>query len=306
MARFIVRRLIHLIPTLFGVSVAVFLFVHAIPGSPAIVLAGPNATASMIHAITLQMGLNQPLPVQYVIFLVQAVRGDFGNSLLNGEPTVQLIAYHFMPTAELALAALGIAVVVGVLAGVIAAAHRGSRLDLATMTATTMGISLPPFWLAMLLVAIFAVALRWVPAAGDDGIASFILPAVSLAAPAAAGIARYTRSSVVSALVSDHVRTARSKGVSEAGVLLRHGLRTALLPIVTVIGLQFAFVISGAVVIEVVFAWPGIGMLLINAVESRDYPTIQTLMLLFALEFVFASLCVDILYAVLDPRIQYD
>jgi len=304
--RYIIRRLIQIIPTLFGVSVAIFLFVRAIPGNPAVVMAGLNANAAAIHALTIQYGLNRPIPVQYLLFLRHAFTGNFGTSIQNGAPVISVIAFHLMPTVELALFGLGVAVVIGVSAGVFSAVSPNSRLDYSAMTLAMMGISFPPFWLAMGLVAVFAVGLNWLPSGGNGSAAAFILPAISLGLPAAASVARFTRQSMLGAMVSDYVRTARSKGIAEASVILKHALKNALGPVLTIIGLQFGFLLGGVVVIEVVFAWPGLGSLLVNSVEARDYPVIQALMLLFALEFVLASLIVDIAYAFVDPQVTYD
>lgn len=306
MARFLVRRVLQMIPTLFGVSVAIFLFVRMIPGDPAVVMAGPNATAAVIAALRIQMGLNQPLPVQFAYYIGGLLHGNLGRSLVSQVPVTHLIAIHFMPTFELAVWGMVLAVVLGILAGVVSAVRRNSRLDYSVMTASMMGISFPSFWLGMGLIAIFAVSFHLVPAEGNVGWSSYILPSVTLGTAGAAAIARFTRQSMVATLTSDYIRTARSKGLRETVVVMRHAVKNALAPVITVVGLQFGFLLGGSIVVEDVFSWPGLGNLLIQSVESRDYSTVQALMLLFTLEFIVASLLVDVTYAVVDPRIRYE
>lgn len=306
MAAYFLRRLLQIVPTIFGVSVLAFLFVHAIPGNPAVVMAGPNASTATIRSLSIQFGLNRPLVVQYWYFIANAVTGHFGNSLGDGQPVTKIIGYHFMPTVELAFFGLGLAVVIGVLAGVLSAVKRNSSLDYTVMTLSMMGVSFPAFWLAMMLTALFAVHFRWLPSGGDNGWTSFILPVISLGTSGAASIARFTRQSMVTTLTSDYVRTGRAKGVRESMLVFKHAFKNALGPIITIIGIQFGFLLGGAVVVEVVYAWPGLGNLLITAVESRNYPVIQTLLLLFSLEFILASLLVDVAYAIVNPRVRYD
>lgn len=306
MLRYIVRRIWQLVPILFGVSVVIFLFVRAIPGDPAIVLAGPDATPQDIAILRSRMGLDRPLPVQYAYFLRNLLHGDLGTSLRSGAPVTQEIAAHIGPTVELALAATAIAAVIGLTAGVLSAVRRNTWLDYAVMMSAMFGISFPSFWLGLLLITVFAVTLGWLPSSGNDSWTSLILPAVTLGAPAAASIARFTRSSMLNVLQADYVRTARSKGLPETAVVMRHALRNALITVITVVGLQFGFLMGGSVVVESVFAWPGIGRLLVDSIASRDYPVIQALMLLFSLQFVLISLLVDVLNALVDPRVSYD
>ncbi len=306
MAAYFLRRVLQIIPTIFGVSVLAFLFVHAIPGNPAIFLAGPNASTATIHALTVQFGLDKPLAVQYWYFLINAVHGDFGKSLGDGQPVLRIIGYHFMPTVELAFFGLGLAVVIGILAGIASAVRRNTSLDYTVMTLSMMGVSFPAFWLAMMLIALFAVHFHLLPSGGDQGWKSFILPVISLGTSGAASIARFTRQSMVTTLTSDYVRTGRAKGLRESILIFKHAFKNALGPIITIIGIQFGFLLGGAVVVEVVYAWPGLGNLLITSVEMRNYPVIQTLLLLFALEFILASLLVDVAYALVNPRVRYD
>jgi len=306
MASYLVRRVLQIIPTIIGVSILAFLFIHAIPGNPAIVMAGPNASTQTIHNLSVQFGLDRPLIEQYWYFLVNAVHGQFGTSFGDGQPVTKIIGYHFMPTVELAFFGLGLAVVIGVGAGIISAVRRNSTLDYTVMTLSMMGVSFPAFWLAMMLIALFAVRLHALPSGGDAGWTSFILPVISLGTSGAASIARFTRQSMVTTLTSDYVRTGRAKGVRESALILKHAFKNALGPIITIIGIQFGFLLGGAVVVEVVYAWPGLGNLLITSVESRNYPVIQTLLLLFSLEFILASLLVDIAYAIVNPRVRYD
>ncbi len=306
MWRYLIRRLLELIPTLIGVSIAVFLFIHAIPGDPARLAAGQDATLADVQAMRVRLGLNHSLPVQYLYFLRNAVHGDFGLSYRQQVPVLQVVREHFLPTLLLSTSAIVIAFVFGVLSGVMAATRRNSWLDLAITGLSATGISVPSFFLGILLIYLFAVDLRWFPVTGDVSVRGLVLPSVSLALAPLATIARFVRSSFLEVSGEDFVRTASAKGLGYASVTYKHALRNALIPVVTMTGLQFGFLLGGAVVIETVFNFTGLGWLLIQSIGFRDYAVLQVLLLLFALEFMLVNLLVDITYGALDPRIRYE
>ena len=306
MWRYLIRRLLELIPTLIGVSIAVFLFIHAIPGDPARLAAGQDATLADVQAMRVRLGLNHSLPVQYLYFLRNAVHGDFGLSYRQQVPVLQVVREHFLPTLLLSTSAIVIAFVFGVLSGVMAATRRNSWLDLAITGLSATGISVPSFFLGILLIYLFAVDLRWFPVTGDVSVRGLVLPSVSLALAPLATIARFVRSSFLEVAGEDFVRTASAKGLGYASVTYKHALRNALIPVVTMTGLQFGFLLGGAVVIETVFNFTGLGWLLIQSIGFRDYAVLQVLLLLFALEFMLVNLLVDITYGALDPRIRYE
>lgn len=295
-----------MIPILFGVSLLIFLFVRMIPGDPARLMAGPQATPEEIELVRQDLGLDKPPLQQYLGYMNKALRGDFGKSMASRRPVAVEIGEKLMPTFELAAVSMGIAIGIGLAAGVTSAVRRNSWLDYTAMVGALVGISVPAFWLGLMLMYFFAVGLKLVPPFGYGTWQHYILPAVTLGVGAAASIARFTRASMLEVLGQDYIRTARAKGLAEAKVNLMHALKNAMIPVITVTGLQFGFLLGGTVVIESVFAWPGIGRLLVQAVEGRDYPVIQTLMLLFALQFVLINLVVDLLYAAVDPRISYE
>jgi len=304
--RYIGRRLWQMIPILFGVSLGAFMFNQALPGDPARLLAGPDATLEQVQAMRTRLGLDRPWPVRYVYFLRGALVGDFGRSFRTHEPVGRVIAQYTEPTLTLSLVSTALAVVAGMGVGVLQAVRRNSPGDYASTVASVLGVSTPSFFLGLLLIYVFAVDLHWFPTGGTmDGWRSVVLPSVTLAAGAAAAIARFTRSSLLEVLGEDFVRTARAKGVRERWVLTRHSLRNALIPVLTVVGLQFGFVLSGAIIIETVFTFPGLGFLLIQSISFRDYPVVTAEVLLFALQFLLINLAVDVLYAVLDPRVSY-
>lgn len=306
MLRYITRRFWQMIPILFGVSLGTFAFNQALPGDPARLLAGADATLEQVQAMRLRLGLDRPWPVRYVMFLRGAVAGDFGRSFRTREAVGPTIAQYITPTINLSLASTALAVVLGMGVGVLQAVRRNSVGDYASTVASVLGLSTPSFFLGLLLIYIFAVDLHWFPTGGTmDGVRSLVLPTVTLGVGAAAAIARFTRSSLLEVLGEDFVRTARAKGVREPWVLTRHSLRNALIPVLTVVGLQFGFVLSGAIVIETVFTFPGLGFLLIQSISFRDYPVVTAEVLLFALQFLLINLAVDVLYAVLDPRVSY-
>lgn len=306
MIRFIGQRLWQTIPILFGVSLGTFLFNQALPGDPARLLAGPDATLQDVQAMRTRLGLDQPWPVRYVNFVRGALVGDFGRSFRTREPVGPTISRYIQPTLVLSLASTVLAVVLGMAVGILQAVRRNSVGDYASTVGSVLGVSTPSFFLGLLLIYVFAVDLRWFPTGGiTAGLRSLVMPAVTLGVGAAAVIARFTRSSLLEVLGEDFIRTARAKGVREPWVLTRHSLRNALIPVLTVVGLQFGFVLSGAIIVETVFSFPGLGWLLIQSISFRDYPVVTAEVLLFALQFLVINLIVDLLYAAVDPRVSY-
>jgi glutathione transport system permease protein len=305
MLQFIVKRLLGLIPTLLIVGLLVFLFVHLLPGDPARLAAGVDATPETVALVRQDLGLDKSLPQQFLRFATGVLHGDFGKSLRTKRPVSEEIGDRFMPTFWLTIAAMSWSVVIGMIIGILSAVWRNRWPDRLGMTLAVSGISFPAFALGMVLMEIFAVQLNWLPTVGADTWKHYILPSLTLGAAVAAIMARFTRSSFVDILQEDYVRTARAKGLSENVVVIKHGLRNALIPVVTMMGLQFGFLLGGSIVVEVVFNWPGMGRLLIDAVDMRDYPVIQTEILLFSLEFILINLVVDVLYAVINPTIRY-
>lgn len=305
MLAYILRRLLEVIPTLLGVAVVVFLFIHALPGDPARLAAGPDATVQEVQLLRERFGLDKPLVVQFGYFLNNLARGNLGNSYRDGKPALLSVVNHFSLTFWLSLIAILLAALVGILVGIAAAVYRNSWLDLGATTLAVGGISVPSFFLGMILIYLFAVNLRIFPVSGGQGWRGLVLPALTLAAGPLGTIARFARSSLLEVLGEDFTRTARAKGLSSPVVVFKHALRNALIPVVTMTGLQFGFLLGGAVVVESVFNYPGLGWLLIQSISARDYPVIEGLLLVFALEFVLVNLLVDLLYGVLDPRISY-
>ena len=305
MTSYIVKRLLGLLPTLLIVAVLVFLFVHMLPGDPARLAAGPDADPQTVAMVRQDLGLDRPLPEQFVSFFTRMLHGDFGSSMRTHRAVATEIAERFMPTLLLTLASMGWAVVLGMSIGVVSAVYRNEWPDRLGMTIAVSGISFPAFALGMLLMQVFSVQLGWLPTVGADSWRHYILPSLTLGAAVAAVMARFTRASFVEVMQEDFVRTARAKGLKERTVLAKHCLRNALIPVVTMMGLQFGFLLGGSIVVEVVFNWPGLGRLLVDAVGMRDYPVIQTLVLLFSLEFILINLVVDVLYGLINPTIRY-
>lgn len=313
MAGYIVRRLLLAIPVMLLVAVTTFLLLHMTPGDPVAVLLGPDATTEQIEELRESLGLNDPVLVQLLNWFKHLARGDLGTSLFLNKPVTAAILERAEPTLMLTLLASLVAVGIGLPLGVISAVRRGTPIDAGSMLAAMIGISMPTFWLGLNLIFIFGVKLRWLPVAGYqplteglwDSVRYLIMPALTLGAAQGALLARMTRSMMLEVLNEDYIRTARSKGVGERRVILRHALRNAFIPLVTVIGLTFAVLISGAVVTEQVFSIPGVGQLLIRAVLRRDFPLIQGIVLLIAFLYVVINLIVDLIYVFLDPRIHY-
>ncbi|EBV3853785.1 glutathione ABC transporter permease GsiC [Salmonella enterica subsp. enterica serovar Cerro] len=305
MLNYVLKRLLGLIPTLLIVAVLVFLFVHLLPGDPARLIAGPEADAQVIALVRQQLGLDQPLHVQFWHYITHVLQGDFGTSMVSRRPVSEEIASRFLPTLWLTITSMIWAVLFGMAIGIAAAVWRNRWPDRLGMTLAVTGISFPAFALGMLLMQIFSVDLGWLPTVGADSWQYYILPSLTLGAAVASVMARFTRSSFVDVLSEDYMRTARAKGVSETWVVLKHGLRNAMIPVVTMMGLQFGFLLGGSIVVEKVFNWPGLGRLLVDSVDMRDYPVIQAEVLLFSLEFILINLVVDVLYAAINPAIRY-
>ncbi|MNY17511.1 Glutathione transport system permease protein GsiC [compost metagenome] len=294
-----------MIPTLLLVAVLVFLFVHMLPGDPARLAAGPEADMATVELVRKDLGLDRPMPEQFVRFFTNALQGEFGTSLRTKRPVSEEIGERFLPTLYLTLSSMVWAVIFGMAIGIGSAVWRNKWPDRLGMTLAVSGISFPAFALGMLLMEVFSVQLGWLPSIGADSWKHYILPSLTLGAAVAAVMARFTRASFIEVLQEDFVRTARAKGVRETVVVIKHTLRNAMIPVVTMMGLQFGFLLGGSIVVEKVFNWPGLGRLLVDAVEMRDYPVIQAEVLLFSLEFILINLVVDMLYTVINPTIRY-
>ena len=312
MSAYILRRLLQLIPVTLLSSFLVFMLLHLAPGDPAETVAGPNATLDVIVAVRHKMGLDRPLLVQYGMWLRNIARGDLGNSYISNMPVIDLVGYAFPATMQLTFVALVLALVISLPLGVLASLKQRSKLDLFVQGYTALGLGVPNFWLGILLILVFALMLGVLPPGGRIdpmqslaiGLKTLILPAVTLAIQISAVFTRFVRTAMLDVLHEDYVRTARAKGLQERVVVVRHALRSALVPVVTVVGLQFGRLLGGAVVVESVFAWPGVGRLMIQAVEVRDYTVVQAALLWLVLVFLLINLMTDIVYAFLDPRIR--
>jgi peptide/nickel transport system permease protein len=332
---YIIKRLLGLLPVLLGITLLVFCFLHLIPGDPAVILSGERATPEQLAALRDKLGLNQPLPLQYLTFLKNLIRLDLGTSIISGIPIAAELRVRFPATLELSIAAMLVALVIGIPAGILAAVRRNSWLDNLTMTGSLIGVSLPVYWLGLLLIYLFAVNLHWLPASGrisvdagysfkpitgfymldallrldgaalKDILAHLILPALALGTIPLAILVRITRSAMLEVLSQDYIRTARAKGVPELWVILKHAFKNTLLPVSTIIGLQFGTLLGGAILTETIFSWPGIGSWIYDGILARDYPVVQGGVVFVATAFVLINLLVDISYALIDPRIQY-
>ena len=305
MLNYFLKRLLGVIPTMLIVAVLVLLFVHLLPGDPARLAAGPEADADTVELVRKDLGLDRPMPEQFVRYFSNALRGDFGTSLRTKRPVSEEIGDRFLPTLYLTIASMVWAVIFGMTIGICSAVWRNQWPDRLGMTLAVSGISFPAFALGMLLMEVFSVQLGWLPSIGADSWKHYILPSLTLGAAVAAVMARFTRASFIEVLQEDFVRTARAKGVRETVVVIKHTLRNAMIPVVTMMGLQFGFLLGGSILVEKVFNWPGLGRLLVDAVEMRDYPVIQAEVLLFSLEFILINLVVDVLYTVINPTIRY-
>lgn len=314
MKKFLMRRILQLIPTLFIVAVIIFFITRMLPGDPAAVMLGPQASVEDIAEFTEKLGLNEPLYVQFFDYLVGLLTFDFGNSLTYNQPIIDLLIERFPNTIILAVSALIIAIVIGVPAGIIAARKQNSFIDYLVTTLSLVGVSMPIFWLGVMLVLYFSVNLGWLPATGmgdmDEGIGDFlkhlILPSIALATIPTAEFARIIRSSMLETLSQDYIKTARSKGLKESIVINKHAFKNALTPLLTVMGLQFSGLLGGAVLTETIFSWPGMGLLIVDAIEKRDFIVVQSAVIFIAVIYVVINLIVDVMYKVVNPKVNFD
>jgi len=301
---YFLRRMAGTAPVLVAVSIFVFGFVHLLPGDPARLVAGPDASEQDVLSVRQALGLDRPIWQQYLRYVDQTVHGELGRSSRTRQPVATEIGVRFMPTLWLTIVAMIWSTIVGAAIGVLSGVRRGRWQDQAGMVLAVSGISFPAFWLGLLLIDFFSVRLHWLPTGGYGTWQHFVLPAFTLGLGVAAVLARFTRSAFVEVASEDYVRTARSKGLPERRVIWTHALRNALIPVITMTGLQFGFLLGGAVVVETVFSWPGLGRLLVDSVSYRDYPVIQAEIMLFSLEFILINLAVDLLYAAVNPEIR--
>jgi len=304
--RFLARRLLLTIPVLLGVATLVFALIHLIPGDPVRTMLGESAPEESVIELRGRLGLDRPLYQQYAAYLKNLAHGDLGTSLRTNEPVASAIATRLPATFELAAASIAVAILIAIPLGILAAASAGTLVDHLATSLALIGISMPNVWLGPLLAIIFAVELGWLPVSGRGTLAQLVLPALTLGAPLAAVLARMTRASVIDELGELYVTAARARGVSRTRAVLRHAFRNSLIPIVTVLGLQVGAVLTGAVITETIFAWPGVGRLLIQSIGFRDYPLVQGCILLIAVTYVSVNLLTDLAYGLLDPRIRYE
>ncbi len=306
MWRYLARRLVLTIPVLLGVATLVFALIHLVPGDPVQSMLGDTASPEEVVRLRHTLGLDRPLLVQYQAFLTGLVRGDLGSSIRYGTPVTREIGDRLFRTMQLAVAAMIVAILFAIPLGIAAAVFRGTFIDHSAMTLALLGISMPNFWLGPLLAILFAVKLGWLPVAGTGTIWHLVLPAVTLGAALSAILARMTRASLLEELRELYVVAARARGLSRLRAIVRHAFRNSLIPVVTIIGLQFGAVLTGTIITETIFAWPGVGRLLIQAISFRDYPLVQGCILFISLTYVLMNLLTDLTYGVLDPRIRYD
>ncbi|WP_430790352.1 nickel ABC transporter permease [Virgibacillus flavescens] len=313
MVGLIVRRMLQLVLLLLGISFLVFMSMHIAPGDPATIIGGPTASASDLEAIRADLGLDRSVLVQYFDYLGGIIQGDFGYSYQTGQSVTDAILSRFPNTIVLATASMVVAIVIGIVAGIIAAIKQNSWIDMTSTTFSLAGVSIPNFWLGTMLILIFSVQLQWLPVGGlnaplfsVEGIKELILPAITLGTASAALIARMSRSAMLEVIKSDYIRTAKAKGVRSRSVIWIHALRNAMIPVITVIGINFGALLGGTIITEQVFAINGIGRLMIDAIAARDFPVVQGTVLLVAAIFVLVNLIVDIIYAIIDPRITYN
>lgn len=305
MGRFLLRRVVLTIPVLFGVATLVFALIHLVPGDPAQAMLGDSAAPSDVADLRTKLGLDRPLLAQYERYMAGLVRGDLGTSFRYGTPVRREIAQRMGPTTELALTAMVVAVLIAIPLGVVAALFRGTAIDQAATTASLLGMAMPNFWLGPALALVFAAELGWLPVSGSGTWAHLVLPSVTLGAALAAITARMTRASLGDELRELYVLAARARGLSRTRAVVAHAFRNSLIPVVTILGLQLGAVLTGTIITETIFAWPGVGRLLIQAINFRDYPLVQGCILLISVTYVTMNLLVDLVYAWLDPRIRY-
>jgi peptide/nickel transport system permease protein len=304
MIRHILLRLLLILPAVWLILTMVFLLVHIVPGDPVEQMLGPDAQAADVQRLRRDLGLDLPLPDQYFRYLRGLAGGDLGRSYRFNAPVFGLVLGRYPATLELALAALGVCLAIAVPAGMLSASRRGGSRDRAVSVVTLLGLSVPNFALGPILILLFSVELGWLPVSGRGGLLHLVLPAATMGAALAAIMTRMVRGSMLEELSSDYVRTARAKGLRESAVLLRHAFPNALIPIITVVGLQFGTLLAGAIVTETIFSWPGVGRLAVQAIQSRDYPLLQGCILTIALSYVIVNLLTDLLYALVDPRVR--
>ena len=305
MRKFILKRLCTLIPVLIVVSILVFLMVHVMPGDPARIMAGDTATEQDVEKIRVAYGFDRPLYEQYFRYISKALRGDFGTSFRTGRPVAQEIAIRFPNTMLLAVAAIVISIVFGIGIGLISATKRNSIFDSVSMVLALVGLSIPPFYLGLMLMLIFCVILKWLPITAEVSFVGMILPSLTLSARSLATIARMTRSSMLEVMSQDYILTAKAQGFNSRKIIFSHALKNAMNSIVTVAGIQFGTLLGGSVITEKVYGWPGLGQLVITAIKARDFPVVQTTILVIAVSFVAVNLFVDVLYVLINPRIKH-
>jgi peptide/nickel transport system permease protein len=306
MRLFLLRRFVFLVFVVFMVSTLVFFFIHFIPGDPVAIMLGETAKAADVAELRAQLGLDRPILEQYAHFMRGLLAGDLGNSLRYNQPVVEMVLARYPATIELSIAAMIIAILIALPTGILSAVRPYSAFDHTSMFVSLLGVSMPSFWLGPLLILLFSIQLDWFPVSGRSGFASLVLPALTLGTALAAILSRMTRSAMLEVIHEEYITTGRAKGLSEKVLILKHGLRNALIPILTVLGLQIGALISGAIVTEKIFAWPGVGRLLVEGIEARDFPLVQGCVLAISLGYVLVNLGIDILYAAVDPRIRYD
>lgn len=304
MTTYVVRRVLLIVPTALLVVTLVFFIFRFVPGDVARIIAGERATEDEVALIREQLGLNDPIHVQYARYLWGLAHGDLGRSLTYRRQVLDEIVSRVPATLELALAGIGVSIIIGVTTGIISAVKRNTIYDYVSMVGAISGVCIPNFWLGLLLIMVLSVSLGWLPTGGRGGLKFLILPTIALSARLIAIIARLTRSTMLEVISGDYIRTARAKGLNERIILARHALRNAMIPLVTIVGLQFGSLLAGSIVVETVFAWPGMGSLLINAVNSRDYPMVQGITLVYTIAFMAVNLLTDLSYGFLDPRVR--
>ncbi|RNB86705.1 ABC transporter permease [Brevibacillus nitrificans] len=306
MLGYIAKRLLQMIPTLIGVSILCFIIIHSVPGDPANLIAGVDATAEEIQIVKERLGLDRPLYEQYGSYVMGLLQGDMGKSLRSDRPVAEELLSRFPSTIMLTMLSVVVMVLVGLFAGIMSAIRPNSMRDNATMMVSLFGISMPVFWSGIMLILVFSYYLQWLPSGGSTQLKHYILPAIALGLSSSAVLARLTRSSILEVIHQDFIRTARAKGVREKLIIYKHTLKNALIPIITIVGLEFGHLLGGAVLTETVFSMNGIGRYIIQSIQFRDYPAIQGSILFVAAIFVFVNLVVDLCYGAVDPRIRYD
>lgn len=304
MIRHFLQRLLYTLPALWLILTMVFLMIHIVPGDPVLQMLGQDARVEDLAQLRHSLGLDQPLGVQYVHYFEALARGDWGRSMRYSAPVRPIVLQRFPATLELSFASLAVCIAIAIPAGVFSARRRGSHADHATSFLTLLGLSVPNFALGPLLILLFSIEIGWLPVSGRGGISHLILPAATLGAALAAILTRMVRGSMIEELSSDYVRTARAKGITETSVLFRHAFPNALIPVITIVGLQFGSLLAGTIVTETIFSWPGIGRLAVQAIAARDYPLLQGCILIIALSYVGVNLLTDLIYAVVDPRVR--